>query len=74
MTIIKESKWEIVHIPDKPPIPPHQQPTVDVYAAAIDPKDANSLVRKLNQIAPLDNFRHVKRIRKQWLKGGLHSR
>lgn len=69
--------WEIVHIPEKPPFPPHQQPTggfitkpyahffflslhlliyytiyiyiilyaVDVLAAAIEPKLANTLVR-----------------------------
>ncbi|KAI3742444.1 hypothetical protein L1987_60126 [Smallanthus sonchifolius] len=28
---------EIIHIPDKAPFPPHQQPAVKVYAAVIDP-------------------------------------
>ncbi|XP_052201957.1 tRNA-specific adenosine deaminase TAD3 isoform X2 [Diospyros lotus] len=43
---------------------------VDVYAAIVDPKHANTLVRKLNQIAPLENLRHVKRVRKHFLEGG----
>ncbi|XP_076944103.1 tRNA-specific adenosine deaminase TAD3-like isoform X2 [Bidens hawaiensis] len=62
--------WEIVHIPDKPAFHPHQQPTVKVYAAVIDPKHANTLIRKLNQTLPLENLRHVKRVRKQQLDGG----
>lgn len=62
--------WEIIHIPDKPPFPPHQQPTVKVYAAVIDPKLTNTLIRKLNQILPLENLRHIKRVRKQCLDGG----
>ncbi|XP_059449000.1 uncharacterized protein LOC132180265 [Corylus avellana] len=35
--------WEIHHIPDKPPTPPDQQPTVNVFASAIEPKLANTL-------------------------------
>ncbi|CAL5340734.1 unnamed protein product [Camellia sinensis] len=71
MTLMSSKRdWEIVHIPEKPPIPPHQQPTVNVYAALIDPKHTNTLVRKLNQIAPLENLRHVKRVRKQHLEKG----
>lgn len=71
MTLMSSKRdWEIVHIPEKPPIPPHQQPTVNVYAALIDPKHTNTLVRKLNQIAPLENLRHVKRVRKQHLERG----
>ncbi|XP_076937145.1 tRNA-specific adenosine deaminase TAD3-like [Bidens hawaiensis] len=62
--------WEIVHILDKPPFNPHQQPTVKVYAAVIDPKHANTLIRKLNQTLPLENLRHVERVRKQQLDGG----
>ncbi|KAI3761986.1 hypothetical protein L1987_52409 [Smallanthus sonchifolius] len=62
--------WEIIHIPDKPPFPPHQQPTVKVYAAVIDPKHTHTLVRKLNHILPLENLCHVKRVRKQQLHGG----
>nr|GMD72803.1 probable inactive tRNA-specific adenosine deaminase-like protein 3 isoform X1 [Ipomoea batatas] len=65
-----ECGWKIVHIPDKPPVLPHLQPTVNVYAAEIEPKDANTLVRKLNQICPLENLRHVKRIRKKCIDGG----
>ncbi|KAK6940377.1 Cytidine and deoxycytidylate deaminase domain [Dillenia turbinata] len=60
----------IVYIPPNPPIPPSQQPTVSVYASVIEPKIANTLVRRLNQIAPLENLRHVKRVRKQCLDGG----
>lgn len=63
------SKWEIVHIPGKPPISPIQQPKVNVYASVIDPKLTNTLIRKLNQIAPLENLRHVKRVRKSCSNG-----
>ncbi|XP_073156182.1 tRNA-specific adenosine deaminase TAD3 isoform X2 [Henckelia pumila] len=62
--------WKIVHVPDKPPVSPHLQETVTMFAASIEPKCANLLVRKLNQIAPLENLRHVKRIRKTSLDGG----
>lgn len=62
--------WKIIHIPDKPPIPPNQQPTVNVLASVIDPKYANTLIRRLNQIAPFENLCHVKRIRKKHLEGG----
>ncbi|XP_030936856.1 tRNA-specific adenosine deaminase TAD3 isoform X3 [Quercus lobata] len=63
-------RWQILYIPDKPPIPPNQQqPTVNVFASIIDPKLANTLIRRLNQIAPLENLRHVKRIRKKQLEG-----
>ncbi|KAJ8430432.1 hypothetical protein Cgig2_025859 [Carnegiea gigantea] len=58
------SKWDIVHIPGNPRISATQQPKVNVYASVIDPKLTNSLIRKLNQIAPLENLRHVKRVRK----------
>ncbi|KAJ0984933.1 hypothetical protein J5N97_003289 [Dioscorea zingiberensis] len=33
------------------------------------PKLANTLVRKLNQICPLENLRHVKRVRKRIIEG-----
>uniref|UniRef100_A0A7N0UCA0 CMP/dCMP-type deaminase domain-containing protein n=1 Tax=Kalanchoe fedtschenkoi TaxID=63787 RepID=A0A7N0UCA0_KALFE len=62
--------WDIVHVPSKPRFPPDNQPTVNVFASAIDPKFANSIVRRLNQIAPLENLRHVKRVRKERLEGG----
>ncbi|GLT57597.1 hypothetical protein SLA2020_305580 [Shorea laevis] len=61
--------WQIIHIPDKPQVPPDQQPTVNVYAAVIELKLANSLVRRLNQIAPLENLHHVKRVQKKCLEG-----
>ncbi|XP_017977575.1 PREDICTED: probable inactive tRNA-specific adenosine deaminase-like protein 3 [Theobroma cacao] len=59
---------QIIHIPDKPRVPPSQQPTVNVYASIIEPKHANTLVRRLNQIAPLENLRHVRRIRRRHLQ------
>ncbi|CAK9151915.1 unnamed protein product [Ilex paraguariensis] len=68
-----KSGCKIVHIPDKPPISPHLQPTVDVHATVVEPKLASTLVRKLNQIAPLENLRHVKRVRKQCLDGATHA-
>lgn len=61
---------KIIHIPEKPSFLPHLQPTVNVLAAVIEPKDANTLVRKLNQIAPLENLRHVKRVLKKCVDGG----
>nr|XP_016507153.1 PREDICTED: probable inactive tRNA-specific adenosine deaminase-like protein 3 [Nicotiana tabacum] len=61
---------QIIHIPEKPPFLPHLQPTVKVHAAVIEPKDANTLVRKLNQIAPLENLRHVKRVQKKCIGEG----
>ncbi|KAG8370206.1 hypothetical protein BUALT_Bualt14G0093000 [Buddleja alternifolia] len=64
---------KIIHIPEKPPILPHCQPTVDVLASAIEPKHANVLVRKLNHIAPLEGLRHIKRIRKTCLDGGKNQ-
>ncbi|XP_045813021.1 tRNA-specific adenosine deaminase TAD3-like isoform X2 [Trifolium pratense] len=60
----------IVHIPDEPPHDLHHQPTVSVFASSINPKHANQIVRRLNQIAPLEGLRHVKRIRKKVLEGG----
>ncbi|KAH9627497.1 hypothetical protein KSS87_006188 [Heliosperma pusillum] len=62
-------KWEIIYVPPKPPFSPIQQPTVDVFASDIDPKIANILVRMLNQIAPMENFRHVKRVRRSCSDG-----
>ncbi|CAL0332161.1 unnamed protein product [Lupinus luteus] len=62
--------WQIVHIPDKEPHELHQQPTENVVCSVIDPKRANQIVRRLNQIAPLENHRHVKRIHKKILEGG----
>lgn len=64
------NKSLIVHIPDKEPHDLHHQPTECVFASAIDPKHANQIVRHLNQIAPLEDLRHVKRIQKKVLEGG----
>ncbi|KAM3247968.1 hypothetical protein P3L10_009736 [Capsicum annuum] len=61
---------QIIHIPEKPSFLPHLQPTVNVLASVIEPKDANTLVRKLNQIAPLENLQHVKRVRKKCIDEG----
>ncbi|KAL1212494.1 tRNA-specific adenosine deaminase TAD3 [Cardamine amara subsp. amara] len=59
--------WEIIHIPEKPALPPDHQPTVKVYASVIKPKFANTIVRNLGKIAPLEDLRHVKRVRKKIL-------
>ncbi|XP_047317623.1 tRNA-specific adenosine deaminase TAD3 [Impatiens glandulifera] len=67
--MIAIEEWKIVHIPDKPPISPDQQPTVNIYAAVIDPMHAHTIVRKLNKVAPLETLRHVKRVLKQKLEG-----
>ncbi|XP_027154919.1 tRNA-specific adenosine deaminase TAD3 [Coffea eugenioides] len=69
----EEQQCRIIYIPDKPPVPPHLQPTVNVHAAVIEPKHANTLVRKLNQIAPLEKLRHVKRVRKKSQDGGKNE-
>ncbi|KAF8062122.1 hypothetical protein N665_1204s0011 [Sinapis alba] len=59
--------WEIIHIPDKPTYPPEHQPTLKVYASVINPKFANTIVRQLCKIAPLEDLRHVKRVRRKIL-------
>ncbi|KAL0414541.1 UNVERIFIED_CONTAM: tRNA-specific adenosine deaminase TAD3 [Sesamum radiatum] len=69
-SVVSSEGWTIIHIPEKPPVLPHLQATVDVLASAIEPKHANTIVRKLNHIAPLEGLRHVKRIRKTCLDGG----
>ncbi|OVA01072.1 CMP/dCMP deaminase [Macleaya cordata] len=67
-------KWEILHVPDKLPFSPNHQPTVDVFASIIEPKLAHTLIRlRLNQIAPLENFRHIKRVRKKNSVGGVKT-
>ncbi|GAB2273803.1 hypothetical protein Dimus_008578 [Dionaea muscipula] len=67
---MSSDKWEIIHIPGNPPISPGQQPTVNILASVIDPKIANALVRRLNQIAPLEHLRHVKRVCRRHLESG----
>ncbi|KAH9778498.1 tRNA-specific adenosine deaminase TAD3 [Citrus sinensis] len=43
---------------------------VNVFASMVEPKLANTIIRRLNQVAPLENLRHVKRIQKKFLEGG----
>lgn len=70
MTVKSQDTWKILHIPEKQPVPPNQQPTVNVLASLLEPKIANTLVRRLNQIAPLEDLRHIKRVQKKSLDGG----
>lgn len=63
-------QWEIVHIPANPSSS-LEQSTVDVLASNIEPKLANSLVRQLNQVCPLENLRHVKRVRRRSIQGKI---
>ncbi|XP_057457554.1 tRNA-specific adenosine deaminase TAD3 isoform X2 [Lotus japonicus] len=60
----------IMYIPEEQPHDLHNQPTESVFASAINPKHANQIVRRLNQVAPLEDLRHVKRIQKKVLEGG----
>lgn len=70
LLMVAGSNWEILHIPDKPPSSENFLPTVNVFASVIQPKLANTLVRRLSQIAPMENLRHVKRVKKDYLEGG----
>ncbi|KAJ7979050.1 Cytidine/deoxycytidylate deaminase family protein [Quillaja saponaria] len=42
-----------------------------MVASVIDPKHANTIVRHLSQVAPLEGFHHVRRVQKKFLEGGL---
>uniref|UniRef100_A0ACD5YB71 Uncharacterized protein n=1 Tax=Avena sativa TaxID=4498 RepID=A0ACD5YB71_AVESA len=55
--------WKLIEVPGNPSPPQHS--TVDVVAANIVPKLANALIRQLNQVCPLENLRHVKRVRRR---------
>ncbi|TKV98910.1 hypothetical protein SEVIR_8G004800v4 [Setaria viridis] len=55
--------WELTEVPGNP-TPSLQDSTVDVVAANIEPKLANALIRELSTICPLENLRHVKRVRR----------
>ncbi|GAY60512.1 hypothetical protein WN944_015445 [Citrus x changshan-huyou] len=68
--MLETDTWQIIYIPDKPPILPNQQPTVNVFASVIEPKLENTIIRRLNEVSPLENLRHVKRIQKKFLEGG----
>ncbi|KAF8404037.1 hypothetical protein HHK36_008913 [Tetracentron sinense] len=46
--MVMNNKWEIVHVPENPPIPTNQHPTVDVFASVIEPKLTNTLAVKSN--------------------------
>ncbi|KAI6704291.1 hypothetical protein NL676_013427 [Syzygium grande] len=63
--------WRIIHVPARPPFPPDQQLTVNMVAAQIEqPKLTNTIIRRLSQIAPLEDLHHVKRVKKKCLEGG----
>uniref|UniRef100_A0A0D3H3T7 CMP/dCMP-type deaminase domain-containing protein n=2 Tax=Oryza barthii TaxID=65489 RepID=A0A0D3H3T7_9ORYZ len=53
--------WELTEVPGNP-TPSLRGSTVEVIAAKIEPKLANSLIRQLSQACPLENLRHVKRV------------
>ncbi|CAN6242476.1 unnamed protein product [Urochloa humidicola] len=53
-------EWKLTEVPGNPT--PSLQATVDVVAAKIEPKLANTLIRQLSQACPLENLRHVKRV------------
>uniref|UniRef100_A0A0E0MLR2 CMP/dCMP-type deaminase domain-containing protein n=2 Tax=Oryza punctata TaxID=4537 RepID=A0A0E0MLR2_ORYPU len=53
--------WELTEVPGNP-TPSLRGSTVEVIAAKIEPKLANSLIRQLNHACPLENLRHVKRV------------
>uniref|UniRef100_A0A0E0HN58 CMP/dCMP-type deaminase domain-containing protein n=1 Tax=Oryza nivara TaxID=4536 RepID=A0A0E0HN58_ORYNI len=55
--------WELTEVPGNP-TPSLRGSTVEVIAAKIEPKLANSLIRQLSQACPLENLRHVKRVRR----------
>ncbi|XXG58407.1 hypothetical protein AAC387_Pa04g0721 [Persea americana] len=59
--------WNILYVPDK--ITTNEQSTVDVFASVVEPRITNTLIRKLNQVAPLENLHHVKRVRKILFEG-----
>ncbi|KAK3143150.1 hypothetical protein QOZ80_4BG0359090 [Eleusine coracana subsp. coracana] len=55
--------WDLKEVPSNP-TPSLHDSTVDVVAAKIEPKLANTLIRQLSQVCPLENLRHVKRVRR----------
>ncbi|KAJ8509988.1 hypothetical protein OPV22_000422 [Ensete ventricosum] len=63
-------KWEIVHVPGEPEVS-LEVSTVNVFASKIEPKLANKIARQLNQVCPLENLRHVKRVRKRTVEGNV---
>ncbi|GJN27619.1 hypothetical protein PR202_gb15658 [Eleusine coracana subsp. coracana] len=63
-------EWELAEVPGNP-TPSLEDTTVDVVAAKIEPKLANAFIRQLNQICPLENLRHVKRVRRHTENGSI---
>lgn len=61
--------WELIEVPGNLN-PSLKDSSVDVVAAKIDPKLANTLIRQLSQVCPLENLRHVKRVRRRTECGG----
>ncbi|CAL4969355.1 unnamed protein product [Urochloa decumbens] len=55
-------EWELTEVPGN--LTSSLQATVDVVAANIEPKLASTLIRQLSQACPLENLRHVKRVRR----------
>ncbi|GJN38397.1 hypothetical protein PR202_gb27433 [Eleusine coracana subsp. coracana] len=63
--------WDLKEVPSNP-TPSLHDSTVDVVAAKIEPKLANTLIRQLSQVCPLENLRHVKRVRRHTECDDLH--
>ncbi|KAG6473798.1 tRNA-specific adenosine deaminase TAD3-like [Zingiber officinale] len=66
--MLEAMKWEIIHIHNEPDSSLEVH-TVEVLVSNIEPKLANSIVRQLNQLCPLDNLRHVKRVQRRTSQG-----
>ncbi|KAG9456043.1 hypothetical protein H6P81_000551 [Aristolochia fimbriata] len=64
----EKTRRKIFHIPEKLSTT-NELSTVEVFATPVEPLHANALIRKLNQVAPLENLRHVKRIQKKIVEG-----
>ncbi|CAL5028840.1 unnamed protein product [Urochloa decumbens] len=56
-------EWELTEVPGN--LASSLQAIVDVVAANIEPKLASTLIRQLSQACPLENLRHVKRVRRR---------
>ncbi|XP_020178204.3 tRNA-specific adenosine deaminase TAD3 [Aegilops tauschii subsp. strangulata] len=54
--------WELIKVAGYLTPLPHS--TVDVVAAKVESKVANAVIRQLNQVCPLENLRHVNRVRR----------
>ncbi|CAM6113439.1 unnamed protein product [Calypogeia fissa] len=67
-TTSKSTRWQVVHVLGEEELEPT---TVNVLAAKIDPKTANTLIRELNSTAPLPSLSHVKRVQRTKKEGGL---